>query len=428
MDRLAELSCLTLILCLLYGLSEAMIGSNYVVDVQFKCPPEPDGIVRVIVKTDIPKTHPYALCHGPFGFDFIPMSPGTWYLDIHFQSPDAREYCWFSQTGTQDEYLLNVYVPVSSGLVTSNDPAHRVVCNYQDDSETPPNLISNVVESKKPFESMISNMGPVSKSDVALSLTDITGTPVTGGLNVGRLVMLKAVLVGNYPAETSFHALTCKAVCNKKEYALLNAGCGDGTVIGQKKGFRTKGKVAFSPVFRLFRMELAKPLMFECTFIICQKCDGDSCEDQDRRKRHLSAFERNPELEKGKHIITARVEIPSFREHHLTTHEHSVIPVSAPSGLAVGGIRGSEAARDIHRSEAARNLHSSGATEDLVLTILVAVIIPLVFLVVIMLMFIIAISRALRSLAALYKDVNRLRGEVVAKDVKDVKVDIKATM
>ncbi|XP_067659312.1 uncharacterized protein [Haliotis asinina] len=432
MDRHAELNSLTFLLCLLYGLSEAMIGSNYIVDVKYKCPPEPTGAVRVIVQTDIPQTHPYALCDGPFGFDFIPLSPQAWYLDIYFETQDPREDCCFSQPGTL-EYLLNVYVPVSSGLVTTNDPAHRVVCNYHSD---PPDLISNVVESKKPLKSVVGNMGPVSKSDVALSLTDITGTPVTGRVNVGRLVMLKAVLVGNYPAEASFHAVTCKAICNKKEYVILNAGCGDGSVISQKNGFTTKGKVAVSPIFRFFRMELAKPLMFECTFIICKSCDGDSCEDLERRKRHLFAFEGNPELE-DKHILTARVEVPSFRGQHLTTYQHSVIPGPSSELEAMGDIHGSEAARDIHGSEAARDIHSSEAardihgseaTEDLVLVPLVTVSVPLVFLVVILLMFIIAMSCVLRSLAVLVKHVNSLRREVVAEDVKTVKEDTKATM
>nr|UNY67739.1 VEZP12 [Haliotis tuberculata] len=329
-------------------------------------------------------------------------------------------------------------------------------------------------------------MGPVSKSAVALSLADVTGTPLKGRLNIGKLVILKAVLVGNHPTEASFHALSCKAICNKKEYVILNAGCGDGTVISQRNGFTTKGKVAVSPIFRFFRMDLNKPVMFQCTFIICKNCDGNSCEDPDRRKRHLSTSERRPELEKGKRIITARVVVPPFREPPLNSHQHSVVPVGISSRLeaidvvpgseaargipgseaargipgseaargipgseaargipgseAARGIPGSEAARDIPGSEAARGIPDSEAargipgseaardipgTWDLVLTILVAVIIPLVFLVVIMLIFVIAISRALRSLSVLYKDVDRLRRQVVVDDVKeDVKKDV----
>lgn len=54
------------------------------------------------------------------------------------------------------------------------------------------------VYSKKPVKQLMSNMGPVSKSGVDLFVADITGQRLRGNYRVGRLVRLKARLIGWY--------------------------------------------------------------------------------------------------------------------------------------------------------------------------------------------------------------------------------------
>ncbi|XP_071109441.1 vitelline envelope sperm lysin receptor-like [Haliotis cracherodii] len=411
MDRLAELVGPTLLVLSLLGLSEGMIGDNYQVEVQFECPAKPGGVVRVTIVTDVPETHPYAICDGRFGYDFIRLNTHTWYLDVQFQTSDPRNVCSFEQ-GEREEYALSVFVPTSNGLVSTDNPTKKILCNYQPsvESNKPKKLyISRLTESKKPVKLLISHMGPVSKSGVDLFLTDITGQRLRGNYRVGRLLRLKARLIGNFPSETSFHAVSCNAISGKETYTVLNAGCGDGTIFDRYIGFTTTGKVSVSPIFRFFRMGWSLPLSFECVFLICKNCDGDSCEDQVRRRRHLGPYEEN-DIYKNKHIMTARVDIPASRQTHLTnviTHQSPVAPEDTPSRIV--------AEEDIPDSE---------VTEDLILTVVMASIIPLVSLVVIMLIFIVAISRVLRSMTVMYRDLNRQHQQIIDQDIKeDIKED-----
>ncbi|XP_046352054.2 vitelline envelope sperm lysin receptor-like [Haliotis rufescens] len=406
MDRLAELVGPTLLVLSLLGLSEGQIGGHYQIKVKYNCPAEARGDVRVTIVTDVPETYPYAVCNGRFGFDFIRLNTHTWYIDVHFETYDPRDVCSFEQN-ERESYTLRVYVPTSNGLVSTGIPTNVVTCNYQPqvDADTPENLIvSSLAESKKPVKQLMSNMGPLSKSGVDLFVADITGQRLRGNYHIGRLVRLKARLIGNFPAETSFHAVSCKAISGKETYVVLNGGCGDGTIFDRYNGFTTTGKVSVSPIFRFFRMGWSLPLSFECIFVICKNCDGDSCEDPVRRRRHLGPYEEK-DTYKNKHIMTARVDIPTSRQTHLTnliTHESPVAPEDTTSRIV--------AEKDIPGSE---------VTEDLILTVVMASIIPLVSLVVIMLIFIVAISRVLRSMTVMYRDLNRQHQQIIDQDIKE---------
>jgi len=104
--------------------------------------------------------------------------------------------------------------------------------------------------------------------------------------------------------EHSIKIFNCRAYTNALSYYMVLAGCGEGDVIANNRGFRTRAEDGYPAYFRVSRSSYFKSFLlpgedtisFECDYILCtdlEQCDGLSCPDSvssgitARRKRSI---------------------------------------------------------------------------------------------------------------------------------------------
>ncbi|XP_050414479.1 vitelline envelope sperm lysin receptor [Patella vulgata] len=279
---------ITLLCC---GTEAQLKASDFIIQVDLACPKTATGTARIKVLTDIPDTLPFAYCRHAFkAYDMNYVSTGEFGMDVSFNGKDTG--CVFSKSAGVNIYSIEVYVPLSGGVFTSEDKPHLVTCSYEDTGiqESNPTEFS---DAKKPIEESLYNMGKISKSDVDLYLEDLKKSRVKSGVHLGNTVRLIAILKGKYSDEVSFQAVSCRAIGRGNAYPILVGGCGDGIVISRSKGFLTTGRRTVSPYFRSFRLRGSRSLTFDCTFAICKKnCDGNSCSNQLYRSKRSVRYVR----------------------------------------------------------------------------------------------------------------------------------------
>ncbi|ESO89843.1 hypothetical protein LOTGIDRAFT_233996 [Lottia gigantea] len=267
-------------------------ASDYIINVDFVCPKEADGTMQITVETDIPDTLPFAYCRDPFTYYYMEINANDNYvIDVSFSGADL-DGCVFTKAESGEIYTLEVYVPLAGGIFTSEDLPHLVMCSFEDTSQE---ISDSTIfsDSAQPIEESLHTMGKVGDSNVDLYLENILQERVTAGVALGSSIRIVAELKGDIPGEESFQAISCKAVSNNDEYALLLGGCGDGIIVARNKGFKTEGKKVTSPYFRSFRIRGSKTLSFDCTFALCKSnCDGDSCPNASVRRRREVRYVR----------------------------------------------------------------------------------------------------------------------------------------
>ncbi|XP_041362950.1 vitelline envelope sperm lysin receptor-like [Gigantopelta aegis] len=131
------------------------------------------------------------------------------------------------------------------------------------------------------------NTGQQTTSNITLFVSDIKGHYLTQReIGQGRLVQI-VVLSDGAGREEGIHPNHCDAVglTTGKRYAVFLAGCGDGVVMYNTKGFTVTGNKAVSPYFEMFQLQGERLMTFECNVTLCSTaCNGSTCPNT-RRKR-----------------------------------------------------------------------------------------------------------------------------------------------
>ncbi|XP_046551254.1 vitelline envelope sperm lysin receptor-like [Haliotis rubra] len=136
-------------------------------------------------------------------------------------------------------------------------------------------------------------MGAPSTSQYFLQVADIYGRRIKSHVAIGRKIQLLARMKAANK-EKGFRAVSCNAQGGEMSYSVLRGGCGDGIVFPRNQGFITKGFRVRSPYFGAFKLTNEPFISFKCNFTSCKnKCDGDSCKFE-RRRRDTRAHEETP--------------------------------------------------------------------------------------------------------------------------------------
>ncbi|XP_067662151.1 vitelline envelope sperm lysin receptor-like isoform X2 [Haliotis asinina] len=188
--------------------------------------------------------------------------------------------------------LLNIKWSEPREMVKTKQEQYLITCTLD------PHAVNQTVkhETKEgllgPTE-LQQQMGPPSTSTYFLKVSDIYGRPIKTHVAIGRKVQLWARMKAANK-EKGVRAVSCNAVAGKMSYPILRGGCGDGIVFPRNQGFITRGVIIRSPFFGAFKLRNEPFISFTCNFTSCKnKCDGDSCKFE-RRRRDTRLHEENP--------------------------------------------------------------------------------------------------------------------------------------
>lgn len=272
-----------LVLILLFKIAGA--EDEYYINVEANCPESilnPPAVITVTA--DLPSSKPFALCsNGEFYFTMDNL--GSYSLSVVFDTNATITCAFYQKSSAADVYSVSVYIPLSERVITVDIPEKIVTCIYDPigDEET---SVQELEESKTPVKQIEQHLAETSKSTIDICVADINNNCITGNVMIGKNVKIKAVLVGNSSDEQGFQTLSCSATGTAYKFPILTAGCGQGSLFKTDAGFITTGKVAYSPVFEMFRTAGGNKMKYDCSFVVCRTpCDGSSCTIKTRKKR-----------------------------------------------------------------------------------------------------------------------------------------------
>ncbi|CAC5376892.1 unnamed protein product [Mytilus coruscus] len=263
-----------LVLILLFKIAGA--EDEYYINVEANCPESilnPPAVITVTA--DLPSSKPFALCsNGEFYFTMDNF--GSYSLSVVFDTNATITCAFYQKSSAADVYSVSVYIPLSERVITVDIPEKIVTCIYDPigDEET---SVQELEESKTPVKQIEQHLAETSKSTIDICVADINNNCITGNVMIGKNVKIKAVLVGNSSDEQGFQTLSCSATGTAYKFPILTAGCGQGSLFKTDAGFITTGKVAYSPVFEMFRTAGGNKMKYDCSFVVCRTpCDGSS--------------------------------------------------------------------------------------------------------------------------------------------------------
>ncbi|KAK6185371.1 hypothetical protein SNE40_007621 [Patella caerulea] len=211
--------------------------------------------------------------------------------DMNFTKLDAANYkligsyvartkgCLFvNHKGIYKLDVAIMYGLPRSGLL-ANEQVYTVSCAFNSKAKvtaTRHNVVGGLVS---PHEKLYNVGTSVSSSYITLNVQDIRRKTISSSIPIDKVVTLYAVSRGTL-RERGLRAVSCYGIgaVNKKKYAILRAGCGDGQVIPLNAGFITTGRTTRSPYFRSFYVEGDRLVSYQCTFQLCTgSCNGSSC-------------------------------------------------------------------------------------------------------------------------------------------------------
>ncbi|XP_067668784.1 vitelline envelope sperm lysin receptor-like [Haliotis asinina] len=265
---------------------QAVVPPGYVLDITPECGTNgiSDGAVHLMTDFD---AEAKAICAGNKEVSFTTHDGVFFNLPVSYPHSGSSP-CKFVKK--KDAFVYTILVMVAFGSPGSrlhqSDERYTITCSFQPGGKKkssplkikPGDTAPRVLEGNTP---------PESTSVINLYLVNILGKKIIGSASAGKSVRLKAVTFG--PADKGIRPESCDAVNSKgARFSILRSGCGDGMVMKQTKGFRTYGKVAYSPFFKLFTINGDPQLSIDCNFTICAKaCNGPSCSFEWRRRREL---------------------------------------------------------------------------------------------------------------------------------------------
>ncbi|XP_050399449.2 vitelline envelope sperm lysin receptor isoform X2 [Patella vulgata] len=211
--------------------------------------------------------------------------------DLNFTKYDAANYelvgsyvhssrgCLFTNhKGTYKLDVAIIYGLPGSGLL-SNEQVYTVSCSFNSKAKISASRHQVVGGLVSPHEKLYNVGTSVSSSYITLNVQDIRRNTISTSIPIDKVITLYAVSLGTLK-EIGLRAVSCYGIgaTNKKRYAILRAGCGDGQVIPHNTGFITNGRTTRSPYFKSFYVEGDKLVSYECTFQLCTgSCNGSSC-------------------------------------------------------------------------------------------------------------------------------------------------------
>ncbi|XP_071146763.1 vitelline envelope sperm lysin receptor-like [Mytilus edulis] len=282
-----------LLLLLLLKIADGQ-EDEYYINVEAKCPESilnPPAVITVTA--DLPSSKPFAVCaNGEFLFTMDNF--GSYSLPVVFETNATLTCAFYQKSLAADVYSVSVYIPLSERVITIDIPEKIVTCIYDPigDKET---SVQQLEESKVPVKQIEQHLAETSQSTINICVADLNNNCITGNILIGKIVKLKAVLVGNSSDEQGFQALSCSATGTSYKYPILTAGCGQGSLFKSDAGFITTGKVALSPVFEMFRTAGGNTMKYDCSFVVCRTpCDGSSCKSKSTRKKRDTYAVREP--------------------------------------------------------------------------------------------------------------------------------------
>ncbi|XP_064610925.1 vitelline envelope sperm lysin receptor-like [Liolophura sinensis] len=261
-----------------------------------QCPEDIHGVATLRMITQVPA---FALAKCKNGDrPFISRGTRDHYLIGVLEKGQEDTECQFYEKGSGHLYTLDVEIGwgEENRHVITHKRIHTLSCVYDSHGKaltfTESLTDGHILPSE---QKLVSETSRTRQLTFELSVIDITNAVVlTDNIYMGKKIRLRAVDPSN--SVVAFRALSCVARNGVSSYAILKAGCGDGTVFKKTTGFRTIGKEVISPYFEAFQLKGGDTVQFQCNFTECEeRCDGDSCLEEIRRRQKLTPEERERE-------------------------------------------------------------------------------------------------------------------------------------
>jgi len=230
-----------------------------------------------------------------------------------------------------------------------SDPFKQITCNYglggqQQSSDTDTNE-GNLVPRQPVWDTA---NDATTEDEVTLTVYGTDNQEVSTAY-LGAYIQLRAFISDNAAdGEHSIKIFNCKAYTQTMSYYMLLAGCGEGDVIANNRGFRTKAEVDYADFFRVSRSSYFKSFLlpgedtisFECDYILCtdlDQCDGLSCADS--VSAGAAGARRKRSIESGRPKVSTNAIRLVPKPDQMTVLESSELVREVDAGLDVNQYR-----------------------------------------------------------------------------------------
>jgi len=237
------------------------------------------------------------------------------------------------ETGGDDATIIMLDVVVQRGTVRQwSDDYKQITCNYgygghAENSET--SALEGAVD-KTPVWQNADN-APNVTDIVSLHVFDTANDEVSSVV-LGNYIQLRAHLTTD-SAASSIKVFNCRAYSGNMQYYMLMGGCGEGDVMPNNRGFRTReeavegttvSRVSRSAYFKSFLLPAQDSMQFECDYIICspEMCDGYSCANSIM----LNQTEASPESRRKRSVSDDSLALPSSHMPKIRSSTLKILP------------------------------------------------------------------------------------------------------
>nr|UNY67757.1 VEZP30 [Haliotis tuberculata] len=265
---------------------QAVVPPGYLLDIEPACGKNGIADAAIHLLTDY-DAEAKAVCAGNKEVSFTSTDGVFFTLPVSYPvKGGGSSPCKFVKK--KDAFVYTILVNVAFGSPGSRlhqtDERYTITCSYQPGANKKSSSVKVKPGAAAP-KVIEGNTPPKSPSPILLYLVDVIGRKITGSVNAGKSVRLKAVTLG--PADKGLRPESCDALNSKGgRLSILRSGCGDGMVLKQTQGFTTLGKRTYSAFFKVFTVNGDPQLKFECNFTVCAKtCNGPSCFPKGRKRR-----------------------------------------------------------------------------------------------------------------------------------------------
>ncbi|ESP05437.1 hypothetical protein LOTGIDRAFT_228022 [Lottia gigantea] len=234
------------------------------------------------------------------------ISPSAWCVNsevpVSFTTDDDVHYklrgtftvttntsiCQFYKRNNVDIYAIKIIVPwgEDNSHVHTHKEKKVVTCVFGDYGTEQTEETDLRKSDMAPKQIMVNTGNKLADGEFDLEVINVLREPYVGAIPQGRKVALKATATN----AAGLHVIGCEAKPSSDSsigYSIIRAGCGDGRIIKNDRGFVTTGAVAISPFFEMFQMDFYTTIQFHCNVTACdEECNGNSCAlVASRRKR-----------------------------------------------------------------------------------------------------------------------------------------------
>lgn len=265
------------------------------------------------------------------------VAPAVWRIDIE---DFTNTNCPVSVSNDPEVVQLEVVVQMNS-VRTYSDKLRQITCNYglngQQNTALTDTEAGTLVQAHPVWESANSN---TTNTTVTMKVYGTDNSQLSTAY-LGNYIQLRAFMYVESGEQYSLRMYNCRAYDSTMSYYLLMGGCGQGTVLDENRGFRTKSEAAATNqgAFRVSRSSYFKTFLmpsddtnmqFECDYVICDSddladCDTYSCSTS----QQFSANGRKKRAAKENAIIETG--LPTVHTSTLT-----ILPRPEDKGYTVG--------------------------------------------------------------------------------------------